>query len=69
MQYFQYFKPRHGLQQKVNMVKATIPSLEPGSLPKLVRHTLKESKALETRKKGKMITKIWDSVFISLGFT
>ena len=39
------------------MVQATSPSLEGGSLPQLVRHPSKETKAEETRKKGKMITK------------
>ena len=38
------------------MVKATSPSLEQGSLPQLVRHPFKESKAEETRKKEKMTT-------------
>ena len=40
----------------VNMVEATSPSLEQGNLPQLVRHPSKESKAEETRKKGRMIT-------------
>ena len=39
------------------MVEGQSPSLEQGSLPRLVRHPSKESKAEETRKKGKMITK------------
>ena len=39
------------------MVEATSPSLERGSLPQLLRHPSKESKAEETRNKGKMITK------------
>ena len=38
------------------MVKAISPSVERGSLPQLVRHPSKESKAEETHKKGKMIT-------------
>ena len=38
------------------MVEATSPSLERGSLPQLVRHPFKELKAEETCKKWKMIT-------------
>ena len=38
------------------MVQAASPSLERGNLHQLVRHPSKESKAEETRKKGKMIT-------------
>ena len=37
------------------MVEATSPSLEQDSLPWLVRHQSKVSKAEETHKKGKMI--------------
>ena len=39
-------------------VEATSSSLERGSIPWLVRHQSKVSKAEETRKKGKMIKKI-----------
>ena len=38
-------------------VEATSPSFEQGSLPWLVRHQSKVSKAEETRKNGKMIKK------------
>ena len=38
------------------MVEATSHSLKRGSLPQLVRHPSKESKAEETHKKGKIIT-------------
>ena len=37
------------------MVMATSPTLERGSLPQSVRHPSKESKVEETRNKGKMI--------------
>ena len=48
------------------MVEATSPSQERGSLPQLVRHPSKESKAEETSKKGKIIKKLSTIVYISL---
>ena len=58
--------PQSAAEDKI--VEATSPSLEQGSLPQLVRHSSKESKAEETRKNRKMIiiknTAVWNLQFI-----
>ena len=45
------------------MVEATSPSLELGSLPQLVRHPSKESKAEKNQQRRQMITKKYRDIF------